>query len=52
MTLPLQGIKVVEVAIYGFVPSAAAVLSDWGAAVIKIEHPRAGDPQRGLSVWG
>lgn len=25
-----------------------AVLSDWGADVIKIEHPETGDPQRGL----
>jgi len=45
MTLPLSGIKVVDFSEHGFVPSAAAVLADWGADVIKIERP-AGDPMR------
>ncbi|MFI7667706.1 CaiB/BaiF CoA transferase family protein [Nocardia sp. NPDC049526] len=45
---PLDGIRVLEVAMYGFVPSAGAVLSDWGADVIKVEHAVTGDPQRGL----
>ena len=44
----LAGIRVVEVADWGFVPSAATVLGDWGAEVVKIEHPRYGDPIRGL----
>ena len=48
----MHGIKVVEVAIYGFVPSAGAVLSDWGADVVKVEHPETGDPMRGLAAWG
>ncbi len=48
----LEGIRVVEAAIYGFVPSAAAVLADWGADVIKVEHPEAGDPVRNLSSYG
>jgi crotonobetainyl-CoA:carnitine CoA-transferase CaiB-like acyl-CoA transferase len=48
----LEGIRVVELAIYGFVPSAAAALSDWGADVIKIEHPETGDPIRGLASYG
>ena len=30
-------------------PSAAAVLADWGAEIIKIEHPVRGDGQRGLA---
>ena len=42
------GIRVLEVAMYGFVPSAGAVLADWGADVIKVEHAVTGDPQRGL----
>ncbi|MDB6002902.1 MAG: putative fatty acid-CoA racemase [Rhizobacter sp.] len=44
----LQGVKVVELAAWTFVPSAGATLADWGADVIKIEHPETGDPQRGL----
>jgi crotonobetainyl-CoA:carnitine CoA-transferase CaiB-like acyl-CoA transferase len=52
MTGPLDGIRVVEVAMYGFVPSAGAVLADWGADVIKIEHAVTGDPQRGLRQTG
>lgn len=49
---PLEGIRILEVAMYGFVPSAGAVLSDWGAEVIKIEHAVTGDPQRGLRQTG
>lgn len=37
---------------YGFVPSAGAVLADWGADVVKIEHAVHGDPQRGLRRTG
>ena len=52
MAGPLEGIKVVEVAMWGFVPSAGGVLADWGADVVKIEHARTGDPQRGsASRW-
>ena len=43
-----EGVRVVEVATHVFVPSAAAVLSDFGADVIKIEHPVTGDPYRHL----
>ena len=48
----LAGIRVLEVADWGFVPSAATVLGDWGADVVKIEHPRTGDPIRGLISAG
>ncbi|HVW45235.1 MAG TPA: CaiB/BaiF CoA-transferase family protein [Amycolatopsis sp.] len=48
----LEGVKVVELAAWTFVPSAGAVLADWGADVIKIEHPETGDPQRGLISSG
>ena len=41
----LEGLKVVEFATYVAGPSAAAVMSDWGADVIKIESGR-GDPTR------
>ena len=35
-----------------FVPSGGSVLVDWGADVVKIEHPETGDPQRGLITSG
>ena len=41
----LDGVKVLEVAEHGFVPSAAAILADWGADVVKVERPT-GDPLR------
>jgi len=43
----LEGIKVVEFATWMAAPAAAAILSDWGADVIKIESPLGGDPLRG-----
>ena len=48
----LAGIRVVEVAQYVFVPVAAGVLAEWGADVIKVEHPRTGDAYRGLRSTG
>jgi crotonobetainyl-CoA:carnitine CoA-transferase CaiB-like acyl-CoA transferase len=48
MRKPLNGIRVLEVAQFTYVPSAGAVLADWGADVVKIEHPVTGDAQRGL----
>ena len=48
MRKPLNGVRVLEVAQFTFVPSAGAVLADWGAEVVKIEHPVTGDAQRGL----
>ena len=51
MSKPLEGIRVVEVAMWAFVPSAGGILADWGAEVIKIEAP-AGDPIRGLVSGG
>lgn len=47
----LEGVKVVEVSAWGFVPSCGAVLADWGADVIKVEPPT-GDPMRGLISGG
>jgi crotonobetainyl-CoA:carnitine CoA-transferase CaiB-like acyl-CoA transferase len=51
MSEPLEGVRVVEVSMWGFVPSAGGVLADWGAEVIKIEGPT-GDPIRGLVSSG
>ena len=44
----MEGIRVLEVAAWTYVPAAGAILAEWGADVIKIEHPETGDPQRGL----
>ena len=52
MTGILAGVRVLEVAEHTFVPAASALLSDWGAEIIKIEHPQRGDAMRGLAVTG
>ena len=52
MSQALSGVRVLEVAAWTFVPAAGAVLADWGADVIKVEHPEMGDPQRGLVSMG
>ena len=43
----LRGVRVVELSMYAFAPSAAAVLSDWGAEVIKVVPPKVSDPMMG-----
>ena len=48
----MQGVRVLEVAQFTFVPAAGAILADWGADVIKIEHPLRGDTQRGFINMG
>ena len=52
MTAILQGVRILEVAEHTFVPAASALLSDWGAEVIKIEHVERGDAMRGLASTG
>ncbi len=53
MTQVMKGVRILEVAQFTFVPAAGAVLADWGADVIKIEHPLRGDTQRGfINVGG
>jgi crotonobetainyl-CoA:carnitine CoA-transferase CaiB-like acyl-CoA transferase len=48
----MDGVRVVEVAQFTYVPAAGAVLADWGAEVIKIEHAETGDAQRGFGYLG
>ncbi len=46
-----DGVRVVELAQWVFVPVAGALLADWGADVIRIERIE-GDPYRGLATQG
>ena len=48
MAAPLEDITVVTIESWMAAPSAAAILADLGATVIKVEPP-AGDPMRGMS---
>ena len=48
----LEGIRVVEVAQYVFVPLAGSVLAEWGAEIVKVEPPGGGDAYRGLRRTG
>ncbi|HUC37723.1 MAG TPA: CoA transferase [Acidimicrobiales bacterium] len=52
MTAVMEGVRILEVAEQTFVPAASALLSDWGAEVIKIEHVERGDAMRGLASSG
>ena len=44
----LEGIRVVDLTMWAFVPSAGGVLAHWGADVIKVEGPQSPDPVRFL----
>jgi crotonobetainyl-CoA:carnitine CoA-transferase CaiB-like acyl-CoA transferase len=44
---PLEGIRVVEAATLFAAPMATMLLADFGADVVKLEHPRHPDPARG-----
>jgi crotonobetainyl-CoA:carnitine CoA-transferase CaiB-like acyl-CoA transferase len=48
MTAVMEGVRILEVAEHTFVPAASALLADWGAEVIKVEHVERGDAMRGL----
>jgi crotonobetainyl-CoA:carnitine CoA-transferase CaiB-like acyl-CoA transferase len=43
---PLQGIRVIDVTMWAFCPSAAAILASWGADVVHVENPASPDPMR------
>lgn len=55
---PLQGVRVVDVATLFAGPMAATILGDYGADVVKVEHPSRGDAVRdhgpskdGIGLW-
>lgn len=58
MNAPLDGIRVLDTATLFAGPLAATLLGDYGADVVKVEHPRMGDPARehsesknGVGLW-
>ncbi len=52
MKQPLEGIRVLECAIFHAGPGAGAIMGDLGAEVIKVEEPGVGDPIRQLNTIG
>ena len=52
MTNVFEGVRILELAQWVFVPSATALLADLGADVVKVEDPKTGDPARGLHTQG
>jgi crotonobetainyl-CoA:carnitine CoA-transferase CaiB-like acyl-CoA transferase len=48
--MPLQGLRVIDVSTIIAGPLCGQILGDFGADVIKIEHPVAGDSMRGHGV--
>ena len=48
----LEGVKVVELAMYAFAPASAVVLGDWGAEVIKVVAPLIPDTLMGNAIGG
>jgi crotonobetainyl-CoA:carnitine CoA-transferase CaiB-like acyl-CoA transferase len=47
VTKPLEGVRVVEAATLFAAPLAGMMLGDYGADVVKVEHPLRPDPARG-----
>jgi len=47
-----DGVRILELSAWVMVPGSGVLLSDLGAEVIKVEHPRFGDPARGLVTGG
>ena len=50
MSMPLEGIKVLDLTVYAFGPQTAAYLAEMGAEVIKIENPQTGEPIRWIDA--
>jgi CoA:oxalate CoA-transferase len=52
VTLPLEGLFVLDFSQYLAGPSTALRLADLGARVVKVERPETGEPTRSLSLAG
>ncbi len=48
--LPLHGIRVIDVATIIAAPYCATILGEFGAEVLKVEHPIGGDPARNFGT--
>src|SRR5947207_2457426 len=48
--LPLEGLKIVDIAVLFAAPTISQNMGDFGAEVIKVEHPRLGDSLRTLGA--
>jgi crotonobetainyl-CoA:carnitine CoA-transferase CaiB-like acyl-CoA transferase len=48
--LPLEGLKVVDIAVLFASPTISQNMGDFGAEVIKVEHPKSGDSLRSLGA--
>jgi succinyl-CoA:(S)-malate CoA-transferase subunit A len=48
--LPMTGVRVLDLGTFLAGPYAASILGEFGAEVLKIEHPIAGDPMRHFGV--
>lgn len=48
--LPMAGVRVLDAATFLAAPFCATIFAEFGADVIKIEHPQHGDPLRGLGL--
>ncbi len=44
--LPMSGVRIIDVGTFLAGPYAASILGEFGAEVLKVEHPVAGDPMR------
>jgi len=47
---PMAGVKVLDIATFLAAPFAGTILADFGATVLKIEHPKLGDPMRAFGT--
>lgn len=43
---PMSGVRVLDIASFIAAPFAASIMGEFGADVIKVEHPKGGDPWR------